>query len=390
MRKKAGVKKRRLPAPTLFSASRERASHSIDYILVSVVFALVMIGILMIYSASAVMADAKFNLPAFFLIKQIIWACIGFVLMAVFSVYPYGKLRANSRVLVLISFIGLAAVIVFNIHRADGIRRWITFGPLSFQPAELSKIILAVYMADYISRKQEILSSFARGILPLVSVAGLHAVLIYIQPDLGNAVLIMMMMFTLLVLAGAKWRHLFGILLASIPALYMTIFHVSYRKKRFLAFLDPWKESQTTGYQLVQSLLALGSGGIIGKGLGRSSAKLFFLPEAYSDFIFPIIGEEFGFIGTTIIIACFAIFALRGIIISARAPDRFSAFCALAITLFIFFQAVMNIAVVTACIPTKGISLPFVSFGGSSLLCNLIGVGILLNISRYTVKKHGT
>ncbi|MBA7465304.1 putative peptidoglycan glycosyltransferase FtsW [subsurface metagenome] len=355
--------------------------HRGDIFLLSVVLFLVFIGVVMVFSASAIVSHEKFDTSYLFLIKQIIWTVMGVFLMLVLARIDYNKLQKFSRPLMVFSFSLLVLVLLIE---SGEIKRWLKFGMVNFQPSEMAKICLILYIADVLDRKGSKLQDFKKGLLPILAVAGIFLILIYAEPDLGTAVILGMVVLAMLFMGGVRLFHLLSLVLASIPLLYFAVFHVAYRRERILTFINPWADAQRIGYQIVQALLALGSGGFFGKGLGASRAKLFFLPEPYTDFIFSIIGEELGFLGASLIIFLFVIIAWRGLHIATRAPNQFGNLLAAGITFLITFQAVLNISIVTACLPTKGITLPFLSYGGSSLVFSLAGVGILLNISRQT------
>lgn len=355
--------------------------HRGDIFLLSVVLFLVFIGVVMVFSASAIVSHEKFDTSYLFLIKQIIWTVMGVFLMLVLARIDYNKLQKFSRPLMVFSFSLLVLVLLIE---SGEIKRWLKFGMVNFQPSEMAKICLILYIADVLDRKGSKLQDFKKGLLPILAVVGIFLILIYAEPDLGTAVILGLVVLAMLFMGGVRLFHLLSLVLASIPLLYFAVFHVGYRRERILTFINPWADAQRIGYQIVQALLALGSGGFFGKGLGASRAKLFFLPEPYTDFIFSIIGEELGFLGASLIIFLFVIIAWRGLHIATRAPNQFGNLLAAGITFLITFQAVLNISIVTACLPTKGITLPFLSYGGSSLVFSLAGVGILLNISRQT------
>jgi cell division protein FtsW len=353
--------------------------HRCDIFLLSVILFLVFIGVVMVFSASAIVSHEKFDTSYLFLIKQLIWTVMGTFLMLLLAKVDYNKLQKFSRPLMVFSF-GLL-VLVLLIESGE-IKRWLKFGMMSFQPSEMAKICLILYVADALDRKGSKLQDFKKGLLPILIVTAMFLILIYAEPDLGTAVILGLVILAMLFMGGVRFSHLLSLVLVSLPLLYFAVFHVAYRRERILTFINPWADAQRIGYQIVQALLALGSGGFFGKGLGASRAKLFFLPEPYTDFIFSIIGEELGFLGASLIIFLFVIIAWRGLRIATRAPNQFGNLLAAGITFLITFQAVLNISIVTACLPTKGITLPFLSYGGSSLVFSLAGVGILLNISR--------
>lgn len=355
--------------------------HRSDIFLLSVVLFLVFTGVVMVFSASAIVSHEKFDTSYLFLTKQLIWTVMGIFLMLALVRVDYNKLQKFSRPLMVFSLSLLVLVLLID-H--GEIKRWLKFGMVSFQPSEMAKFCLILYVADVLDRKGSKLQDFKKGLLPVLLVTAMFLIFIYVEPDLGTAVIIGLVILAMLFMGGVRLSHLLSLLFLSVPLLYFAIFHVGYRRERILTFLNPWADAQRIGYQIVQALLALGSGGFFGKGLGASKAKLFFLPEPYTDFIFSIIGEELGFLGASLIVFLFVLIAWRGLRIATRAPNQFGNLLAAGITFVITFQAVLNISIVTACLPTKGITLPFLSYGGSSLVFSLIGVGILLNISRQT------
>jgi len=355
--------------------------HRCDIFLLSVVLFLVFTGVVMVFSASAIISHEKFETSYLFLIKQLIWTVMGTLLMLALVKVDYNKLQKFSQPLMVFSLGLLVIVLLIN---SGEIKRWLRLGMVSFQPSEMARLCLILYIADALDRKQSKLQNFKKGLLPILIVTVMFLILIYAEPDLGTAVVLGLVIVAMLFMGGVGLSHLMSLVLLSLPLLYFAIFHVGYRRERILTFLNPWADARRIGYQILQALLALGSGGFFGKGLGASRAKLFFLPEPYTDFIFSIIGEELGFLGASLIVFLFVLIAWRGLRIATRAPNQFGNLLAAGITFLITFQAVLNIGITTACVPTKGITLPFVSYGGSSLVFSLMGVGILLNISRQT------
>ncbi len=358
--------------------------RGINYSLFIIVVILTAIGILMTYSSSAIFAMQRYNDPFFFLKRQMIWGVIGITAMIIVSRIDYREWERFFLPLFGLTILLLILVLIPGVGReVNGAKRWLRFSALSFQPAELAKLTIIIYVARLIVKKEEKIRDFMNGFFPVMSVVGLTVMLIMVEPDVGTAMTIGMISVFLLFAGGARLNHimLLGLLLA--PLLYNFIFNAKYRAGRWSAYLDPWKDPLNSGYQIIQSYLALGSGGISGAGLGEGKQKLFFLPEAHTDFIFSVVGEETGFIGAVSLIALFAILIGMGFIIALRTEDPFARYLSLGITIMIGFQAVMNIAVVTGLLPTKGIPLPFISFGGSSLLINMIGAGILMSILKY-------
>lgn len=352
-----------------------------DFILMFVIFLLLAIGLVMVFSASSYQDLINYKDSYYTFKKQITWAGFGLVAMIVMMNYDYHKLKKFSGSLVIASII-LLIVVLFMPER-NGSKRWIGVGTFVFQPSEIAKFAVILYMSSSLPRKKENIRSFLKGVVPYVLIGGIIFLLILAEPNLSIAGTVLIVVFLLLVAAGAKKSHL--TLLALSGSVLAVLFTMSedYRYKRFTAFLDPWKDPLDTGYQAIQSLLALGSGGLSGLGLGKSRQKFFYIPEPQNDFIFSIIGEELGFIGTAGVMFLFLILIWRGIKIALNAPDAFGSFLAAGITSLIAVQAIINIAVATSSMPITGIPLPFISYGGSSMVFMMMTVGILLNISRY-------
>ena len=341
-------------------------------------------GVVMVYSASAIVAADRFHDPYFFLKKQLFWALLGAACLWMAIRLDYRRLERFVLPLLIFAGVLLVLVLVTPIGQAiNGTRRWIRFGPVSFQPAELAKLALVLYLAAFLARKGEAIADFRRGLLPPLAVAGLLAALVLAQPDLGNCLTLITLTFTLLFLAGGRVRHLGLILAAAVPPLVIAIWAAPYRLRRIVAFVDPWSDPRGSGFQIIQSWLAFGNGGVLGQGIGASKQKLFYLPEAHTDFIFAIVGEELGFLGAAGVIALFSVFVWRGLRIGLRAPDAFGGYLALGITVLIATQTLVNLGVVLGLLPTKGLPLPFMSFGGSALLVTLLSTGVLLNISQH-------
>jgi cell division protein FtsW len=265
----------------------------------------------------------------------------------------------------------------------NGTRRWIRLGPVSFQPVELAKLALVVYLAAFLAKKRGELNDFRTGALPPLLVGGFMAGLVLLQPDLGNCMTLIVLTFGLLYLAGSPIKHLALVAAPALPLIVLAIWMAPYRMRRITAFVDPWADPRGSGFQIIQSWLALGNGGVLGQGIGASRQKLFYLPEAHTDFIFAVLGEELGFVGAVAIVAVFAVLVWRGLRVGLRAPDAFGAHLALGVTLLLATQTLVNLGVVTGLLPTKGLPLPFISFGGSALLMTMLATGILLNISQH-------
>ncbi len=348
-----------------------------------IVTLLICIGIVMIYSSSGVYALQELGEKTYFLTRHMIFLALGVLLMCAVMAVDYRHLKKITKPLVLVSLVLLVLVLVPGIGKASfGARRWFRMGPLNFQPSELAKLAVLIYMADFLARKQNRISNFWEGFLPPVLILGAVCLLVVKQPDLGNSVLTASIVLIMMFIAGARPRHIAVLGVMAAPALYFLVFRVPYRLARILAFLDPWEDSQGIGFQLSQSQIALGSGGVFGVGLGKSVQKLFYLPAAHTDFILSIIGEELGFVGAFIVVVLFMLLIWQGARIAKRTTDLFGYYLAIGIVSMIGLQAVVNIGVSIGALPTKGLPLPFISYGGSALIFNMVAVGLLLNISR--------
>lgn len=355
----------------------------IDKWLFSATVGLALFGVVMVYSASAVIAQSENHSQFHYVFKQGIWTMLGFG--AMFAAMRLDYQRLNRRWIVygvlLITILLLVAVFAFS--PVNGARRWIKFGGFSAQPSEIAKLALAMFLAYFLEKRAGEEGSFWKTFLPCMIPLGVLAALVVKEPDLGTALMLAIIAMTICFAAGVRPRH---VVYAAVPGLLyvgkMVIF-TPFRWRRMATFIDPWADQQGSGYQVVQSLIAVGSGGPHGLGFAQGRQKLLFLPFAHSDFIFAVIGEELGLIGTLIVVFVFAIFLWRGMRAALRAPDRFGMLLGIGIVVGIVAQALLNISVVLAMVPTKGIPLPFISYGGSSLVPTLAGVGILLNISQY-------
>ncbi|HTA38172.1 MAG TPA: putative lipid II flippase FtsW, partial [Candidatus Acidoferrales bacterium] len=307
-------------------------------------------------------------------------------LVAAFFAYrlDYQKLKKPAPYILLAAAVALALVFVPHIGLgANGGRRWIGFSAVSLQPSEFAKLALVIYLSAMLATRGERITSLAKGLFPLCVPVFVMAVMILKEPDMGTASLLVFTAFAMFFAAGARISHLFAIAVVTVPFAALTVLASPYKRARVFAFMDPWKDPQNTGFHIVQSLLALGSGGIFGVGLGASRAKFFYLPEQYTDFIFSVLGEELGLLGALAVIALFIVFAYRAIKIAIAAPDRFGYFLAIGCTAIIVIQAFVNIGVVTSSWPVTGVPLPFISFGGSSLIVSLIAVALIANVGRY-------
>jgi cell division protein FtsW len=339
-------------------------------------------GVVSVYSASAIVAMDRHQDPYFFLRRQMLYAALGVLAMFAALQIDYRHLRRWARLSLVLTLLLLGLVFVPALAKeAGGAKRWLQIGRFSFQPAELSKLTLVLYLAHRLATQEPWRGRFIRNYLPLAVVIGTLSSFILFQPDLGTAVLLLGIAVTLLFIGGVPVRYLVGSLVMTLPFLYMALVHVGFRWRRLLAFWDPWSVRLDAGFQIVQSLLAFGNGGIVGVGPGAGKQKLFFLPEAHTDFVFAVIGEEFGFIGCIAVLGLFGVLLWHGMAVAGRSQNLFARYLASGITSMILLQGMMNVAVVVGFIPTKGLPLPFVSYGGSSLVVTLVSVGILLGIS---------
>lgn len=372
-----------LAIPWPASGSRPRAKPGTDGSVLAVTVVLALIGLVMVFSASAVVAGNRFHDPIYFLKRQLAWLALGFLLLQVASRIDYTVWRRLALPILAVTAVLLIAVLIPSVGvMVKGARRWLRFGLISVQPAEIAKLTAVIYLAAYLANKGSRVREFASGFLPPLLIVGLMAGLVLLQPDLGTVVVIGVVTLALFFLGGARLTHLVGLVLAALPAGAALILGSSYRRQRLMTFLAPWKDPTDAGFQMTQSFLAFGSGGPFGVGLGEGKQKLFFLPEAHTDFVLALVGEELGLVGTGAIMLLFAVVVLKGFRIAGRAREPFGRHLALGITLMISLQVLVNAGVVTGLLPTKGLTLPLVSYGGSSLVVTLLGIGILLSISR--------
>jgi cell division protein FtsW len=358
-----------------------------DFILFITTLALLGIGLVMVFSSSSVTTGVRYDDPYFFFKKQLLWALVGIVAMIIVMKVNYLRLREFAVPMMVIAIIALILVKTPLGNEVKGSSRWLNLGIAGFAPSELTKIAMVMFLARTMDIKLDKMKDFKLGILPYVLLLAFIGGLIMLQPDLGTAFVIGATVFFMMVVAGARVSHLVSLCLAGLAVVAALIIKAPYRMERMIAFINPWKYASDEGFQTIQSLYALGSGGLFGLGLGRSRQKFFYLPEQHTDFIFAIIGEELGFIGASLIVFLFLLFAWRGFKTAIYAPDIFGSLLAAGITIMIVFQAAVNIGVVSGVLPVTGITLPFISYGGSSLLFTMIGVGLLLNISRYSTNK---
>ena len=358
----------------------------IDYGIFYSVILLLAVGVVMVYSASSYYAMFRDNDSMYYLKRQLMWAPIGIGAMCFMMSYDNHKIKKYTIALMIATIPLLLAVYLFS--PVNGAQRWIKLGPLSFQPSELTKYTVVLFLAMSLEAKGERIKDFTKGILPYLGIAALYAALVLAQKSLSIASVIMIVTFIMLFAAGGRIKHLFGYVAPTLvaAAVAFTILE-PYRMRRLLNFTNPWQDPTGDGYQLIQSFYALGAGGLTGLGLGQSRQKTLYMPEPHNDFIFSIIGEELGLIGCVVIIALFVFFVWRGIMVAMKAKDVYGSLLAVGITSVIAVQSLINIAVVTGSMPVTGVPLPFISYGGSSLVINMTAMGILLNISRQTEGK---
>lgn len=368
-------------------SEKESVRRNSDLLLLLITLMLMGIGLVMLYSASSILAEERFGDGMYFVKRQVFFSLAGLVLLIFTKNIPYALYRRLVYVILILSLLSLVMVLLPQIgHRVGGARRWLRIASLSVQPAEFAKLALVMYMAYSLAKKEERIKEFSVGYLPHLLVTALFVGLVMLQPDLGTAVGFGVLAFLLLFVAGVPCRYLAATALALIPLLVLGVSRVTYRWERVLAFLNPWRDPTDSTFQLLHSLAAIGSGGLLGAGLGSGRQKLFYLPEPHTDFILAVIGEETGLVGVSVVVVLYALLVFKGIQIALRAPDRHGTYLAFGLTLAIGLQALINGAVVMGLLPTKGLPLPFISYGGSALLTNLVAVGILMNISSQTIR----
>jgi cell division protein FtsW len=353
-----------------------------DPLLLVAVLSLVGFGLVMVYSASAITAQAKLGDSFFFLKRQAVAAGIGLFAMAAAMKLGYRRMARLAYPLLMLTVVLLVVVLVPGVGTlAGGARRWIRVPGVSVQPAELAKLAWVIYLSYSLAKKQEKVRSFSIGFLPHVGVAAVLVLLCMLEPDFGSSVALLFLLFVMLFAAGARLSYLLGSALAAVGFAYVVISSSKYRMERILSYLDPWAHQRGSGYQLTESLMSIGSGGLTGLGLGDGRQKLFFLPEAHTDFIFAIVGEELGLLGAAGVIAVYGLIVWRGLRAALNAKEPFGTFLGLGLTALIAFQAIVNMGVSMGLLPTKGLTLPFVSYGGSSLVVLMGAAGLLLSVS---------
>ena len=384
--KNAGITSQSTWTNSDFSLFRKGTS---DYFLLLTALALAAFGLVMVYSSSYIFAQERFNDGLYYFRRHIIYLIIGIAAMFFFRFIDYRVWRKCALPIFFLSMVSMALVLVPGIgHRAGGATRWISLGGYSFQPIEFAKIALILYMAERFSRRDLnftcIKSGFLFHLWPPVLLAGLAL----LQPDFGSAALLAMCTLLIFYVVGVRLRYLVSLFLVTVPIFYYAIVMVPYRKARLLTFLDPWADPQNSGFQIIQSFLAFFRGGLFGAGLGNSKEKLFYLPEAHNDFILSVVGEELGFIGICLVCIGFLFLFFRSVRVSAKAEDSFGAIVAAGLAVLIGLEVFLNAGIVLGILPTKGMNLPFISSGGSSIICALLSIGILLSISARENKSN--
>ena len=360
-----------------------------DKLLFTATLLLVCTGVVMVYSASAVMAMERIGRPQYFLAKQVAWAVMGLALLPIVMRLDYRNYRQPLVIWTLLGVVGASLVAVLLLGtRVNGATRWLDMGPLGIQPSEFAKVAVIFFMAALLERRMDRIDEIGYSLLPVGLVTGAVVGLILLQPDLGTAACIVVIAASMVFAAGISYRYVGALTIVGLVAGSALVVTSEYRLRRVQAFMDPWADPLGNGWQIIQSMIAVGTGGVFGRGLMAGVQKLFYLPEPHNDFIYSVIGEELGLLGTTLVLACFCVIAWRGLRAAVRAPDRFGALLAIGLTTMVVFQAFFNMSVVLGLLPPKGIPLPFVSAGGSSLLINLVGIGILLNISQHASSSH--
>jgi cell division protein FtsW len=354
-----------------------------DRVLFTATLLLVCASVVMVYSASALVALERYQQAYLFLTKQVMWAALGLAVLAIAMSVDYRTYRNEAFVWTLLGAVALMLLGVLFSAPVNGTRRWFGVGGLGIQPSELAKIACVLFTASMLERRMHRIDDISYSLLPIGIMVGAMVGLILLQPDFGTAMSLLLIVAMMIFAAGLHYRYFVGTILAVLPVMYIVLVSAPYRRRRLMAFWDPWVDPLGDGFQIIQSLIAVGTGGVFGRGLMAGVQKLFYLPEPHTDFIYAVIAEEIGLIGATGVLLCFGVIAWRGIRIAMRAEDAFGSFVALGLTTMIVVQAFVNISVVLGLLPTKGIPLPLVSAGGSSLLINLLGLGILLNISQH-------
>jgi len=374
-------------APKIFPQNETPAKY--DSLILTAVLFLTGIGIIMVYSASSVLAMKNYGSEYFFLRKQFTFSLLGCIVMIIFRNIPYQCYKHLAYPVLLVSILLLISIFFPGFgHRAGGAARWIHIWGVSFQPAEIARFAIILYMAYSLDKKKERLRSFSIGIIPHALFVSCFLILIAMQPDFGSVVIIATLTLLMLFAGGIPIRHLLGCVMIFIPTAYYLVINAPYRLQRILTFLNPWQYRTEAGYQIIHSLMAFGTGGFWGAGLGKSYQKLFYLPEPHTDFIFSVIGEELGLIGVVVILTLYGLIIWRGFSITLNINDMFGACLALGFTSAVALQVCINMSVTLGLLPTKGLTLPLLSYGGTSLICHMAVMGILMNIGSQVKSKN--
>jgi len=358
-----------------------------DRILFLATTMLVALSLVMVYSSSAAVALQRYEQAHFYLIRQVSWSLIGLIFLAVVMRVDYHVYRKPSVVWCCLILVVVALAGVLFCDPVNNARRWYRFWGLSFQPSELAKLLVIMFSAALLERRMHRINDVGYALTPIGVVVGGLVGLVLLQPDFGTAMSIALICGVMVFAAGINYAYIVGAMMTALPVIVALIMSSEYRERRVRTFLDPWQDPLGDGFQIIQSLIAVGTGGISGRGLMNGVQKLFYLPEAHTDFIYAVISEEFGLIGATLVLVCFGLITWRGIRIALGSPDAFGALLAIGLTTMIVVQALVNISVVLGLMPTKGLPLPFISAGGSSLLVNLVGMGVLLNVSQHATPE---
>jgi cell division protein FtsW len=354
-----------------------------DKVLFLATLLLVCLSVVMVYSASAVVTLERYGRPSMFLVKQAMWAVLGLGMLGLVMRIDYRTYREPVFIWTSLVIVVIALVAVLFMPPVNNARRWFGIAGIGVQPSELSKLAAIFFIAALLERRMHRINEAGYALAPIGLLVGGLFGLIMLEPDFGTSMSLVLIASVMVFAAGLNYRYIVGAALVALPAMYILVMGSAYRRRRMLTFLNPWEDPLGDGFQIIQSLIAVGTGGVWGKGLMSGVQKLFYLPEPHTDFIYSVISEELGLLGASAVLLCFCVVTWRGLRVSLRAPDPFGAFLALGLTTMVALQAFINISVVLGLMPTKGIPLPLVSFGGSSLLINLVGMGILLNVSQH-------
>jgi cell division protein FtsW len=360
-----------------------RDGFAVDKWLLLAVAALLAIGVTMVLSTSYLYSQERFTDGTYFFRKQLIAIGAGLIALIACSLLPSATYRRLAYPLLGLTFVALILVLIPGIGMArGGARRWLMLPGFAFQPGELAKLAVVIYLAHSMARKEEKIQTFSLGVLPHLIVAAMFLGVLLLEPDFGTALILVMLLYSMLFVGGARVHHLLATGLMALPLLVYVTLTAEYRLRRLMTFMDPWREPSSSGFQVIQSLIAFGSGELWGRGLGESRQKLFYLPEAHTDFVFSVIGEELGLLGSGLVLGLFGVIILRGLRLTERIEEPFDQYLAFGLTVLLGLQALIHMGVVMGLMPTKGLVLPFISYGGSAMVINLMEAGILLGLSR--------